>query len=160
MAEPTDQTERTEVGRPPGGPTTPTHRARGTTWLSRVSGVLAWLVGAWFCFYGYPGGYLPLLVAGIAMIWLGIGAWRGRRRRTIGLAVLSLAAAVWYPAAAWWRWTHTDELRDISYPGLWAAMLGVQSAVLLAVAVTAAVSLRRPAGDAAATTDATPTTDA
>ena len=135
MADPTGTTEA--------GPTAPPPPVRGSTGLSRVSGVLAWLVGAWFCFYGYPGGYLPLLVAGIAMIWLGIGAWRGRRRRTIGLAVLSLAAALWYPGAAWWRWTHTDTLRDISYPGLWAAMLAVQSAVLLTIAVTAILSLRR-----------------
>ena len=160
MAEPADPLPTTEVGPPAGGPATPTRRQRGTTWLGRVSGVLAWLVGAWFCFYGYPAGYLPLLVAGVAMIWLGIGAWRGRRRRTVGLAVLSLAAALWYPGAAWWRWTHTDELRDISYPGLWAAMLAIQSALLLVIAVTAALSLRRPVGEAPVTTDTTPTTAA
>lgn len=151
MTEPADPTETADVEAPSVGPTPSTRRPRGTTWLSRISGVLAWVVGAWFCFYGFPAGYLPLVVAGVAMIWLGTGAWRGRRRRTIGLAALSLAAAIWYPAAAWWRWTHTDELRDISYPGLWAAMLTIQSLLLLAIAVTAALSLRHPTADAPST---------
>lgn len=146
MAEPT---EATDAG-PPAKATTP--RVRGTTSLSRVSAALAWFVGVWFLFYGFL--YVPLLVLGALVIWLAVGAWRGRRRPTIGLAVLGAAAAIYYPAAAWWRWNHRrGDFAEFSYPRLWIAMLAIQSALLLAIAITAMLSLRRPA----ATPDAEPT---
>jgi hypothetical protein len=148
MAEPIPTSDATPTPVPAALP------PRGTTRLSRVSGALAWVVGAWFVVFGYPGGYWPLFVAGLLMIWLGAGAWRGRRRRTIALVVVTALAAFFYPGAAWWRWTHTDELRDISYPGLWATILAIQSAALLTIAVTALLSLRR----APASGDTTPTT--
>jgi hypothetical protein len=147
MAEPIETTEA--------GPSAPVPPARGTTRLSRVSGALAWFVGAWFLAFGY--GYAPLLVAGVLMVWLGIGAWRGRRRRTIGLAALTAAAAVYYPLAGWWRWSHRrGDFAEFSYPSVWITMLAVQSALLFAIAVTAVLSLRR----APATADATPTSNA
>ena len=67
---------------------------RGTTRLSRLSGVLSWFVGTWFCFYGVA--YLPLLIAGVLVIWLGIGAWKGRRRRTVALAAVTAAVIRWF----------------------------------------------------------------
>jgi hypothetical protein len=145
MAEPTETTEAEPA------PSTPPKR--GTTGLSRVSGALAWFVAAWFLFFGY--GYAPLLVAGVVLVWLGTGAWRGRRRRTIALAAFTALAAVYYPVAGWWRWNHRrGEFAEFSYPGLWITMLAIQSAVLLTIAVTALLSLRRPADQPSATAEA------
>jgi hypothetical protein len=125
------------------GATAPGHdrRGRGTTALSRLSGVMSWFVGTWFCFYGIA--YLPLLIAGVLVIWLGIGAWKGRPRRTAALAAVTALAAVYYPVAAWWRWNHrSGDFGEFSYPGLWITMLAIQSALLVTIAVTAALSLR------------------
>lgn len=120
-------------------------RRRETTTLSRLSAVLAWFVGAWFCLHGY--GYLPLLVLGVLVIWLGVGASKGRRRRTVALAVVTGVSAVYYPVAGWWAWNHrSGDFGEFSYPALWTAMLAVQSALLVVVTVTAALSLRRPTG--------------
>ncbi len=142
MADPTSAAEIEPAATT--GPATRRPR-RGTTPLSRLSGVLSWFVGTWFCFYGLA--YLPLLIAGALVIWLGVGAWKGRRRRTTALAVVAALAAVYYPVAAWWRWNHrAGDFGEFSYPGLWFTMLAIQSAVLVTVAVTAALSLRRAAG--------------
>ena len=116
-----------------------------------MSGALAWFVAVWFLFFGY--GYAPLLVAGVVLVWLGTGAWRGRRRRTMALAAITALAAVYYPVAGWWRWNHrSGDFAEFSYPGLWVTVLAIQSAVLLTIAVTALLSLRR----APASADATP----
>lgn len=143
MAEPADPIETAEVGPADGAEPAPARRVRGTTRLSRLSAALAWFVGLWFLANGLL--YPPLLALGALVVWLGIGAWKGRRRRTTALAVVTALAAAYYPAMAWWRWTHADELRDVTYPGLWIAILAIQSTLLLTIAVTAALSLRRSA---------------
>lgn len=145
-----ESTEATEVDPADGAEPAQARRVRGTTRLSRLSAALAWFVGLWFLANGLL--YPPLLVLGALVVWLGIGAWKGRRRRTTALAVITALAAAYYPAMAWWRWTHADVLRDFSYPGSWIAILAVQSTLLLTIAVTAALSLRRATG-APATTD-------
>jgi len=65
----------------------------------------------------------------------------------VALAVVTGVSAVYYPVAGWWAWNHrSGDFGEFSYPALWTAMLAVQSALLVVVTVTAALSLRRPTG--------------
>ena len=110
--------------------------ARAVSSVSRVAAVLAFLLALWALWLVLLGDLLVLPVM-VLLVWLGVGAWRRRFKRTVALGVVGAMGAVWISAAAIARVSG-----NASYPRAFPVLWGIQIVICAAIATAALVSTR------------------